>query len=135
MKKLSSLDLPSKMAKKRESLYVRSSAIGLVIAAGNSDADFVNAGRVLQRMWLKATSLGLSFQPISVGLLYLGQQLQDEQPKEITPEQRSYVTEAYKGILELFSLGKKIPSFSFRIGYSEPPTASSLKKPADINFV
>lgn len=135
MSRLSSLDLPSKMARKRESLYIRCSAIGLVVAAGDSDTDFVNAGRVLQRMWLKATSLGLSFQPVSVGLLYLGQQLQKEQPGEITPKQHSYITAAYKEILGLFSLGKRIPSFSFRIGYSEPPTASSLKKPAEIDFV
>ncbi|MCR4261008.1 MAG: hypothetical protein NUV96_01575 [Candidatus Colwellbacteria bacterium] len=132
MSKLSVLDLPSKMAKKRESLYNHSSAIGVVVAAGNSASDFVNTGRVLQRLWLKVTSLGISFQPISIGLLYLGQQLQKEQPEEITNEQRSYVVNAYNGIMDLFRLGNKTPTFSFRIGYSEPPTASSLKKPPEI---
>lgn len=131
MSKLSVFDLPSKMAKKRESLYNRSSAIGVVVAAGNSASDFVNAGRVLQRMWLKVTSLGISFQPISIGLLYLGQQLQKDRPEEITNKQRSYVVDAYKRIVDLFRLGDNIPAFSFRIGYSKPPTASSLKKPPE----
>ena len=98
--------------------------------AAGVGVDFIEAGRILQRFWLTATSLGLSFQPVSVGLLYLGQQIQLEAPDKLTSTQVKFAKEAYKNVIDIFniSISQKIPVFSFRIGYTSPPTARSLKK-------
>ena len=134
VRKLAKVNLSTKAAAKREKLYRQCSAIGLIVAPRDSPLDFVESGRILQRFWLIVTSLGLSFQPISVGLLYLGQRCQKENPEELTLSQREFVREAYRKILDIFKIEDKTPTFSFRIGYSEPPTAASLKKSPDIIY-
>jgi len=126
---LSFLELPVKMAHKRESLYNHSSTIGIITSRNDSPAEFVESGRILQRLWLKITSMELSFQPVSVGLLYLGQWTQVEKPSQLNQKQYEYVSGAYSSLIKIFNLHDRVPSFSFRIGYSGPPTASSLKKP------
>ncbi len=129
------LDLPYKMSRKRKSLYCHSSSIGLVTSSNDSPRAIVKAGRILQRFWLKVSAMGLSFQPVSVGLLYLGQRTEVERPDELSVNQYDYTKEAYRGVLDLFEVGPRHPSFSFRIGYADPPTTSSLKKPPDITFL
>lgn len=126
------IGVSKKAALKRQKLYEQCSVIGLLTAPGDLPQDFVKAGRILQRFWLTTTLLGLSFQPISVGLLYLGQQIQREIPREITNDQAKLVREAYQGIIDIFNISEKIPTFSFRIGYADPPTATSLKKEAPL---
>ena len=102
------------------------------MAEGDSPKDFIATGRILQLFWLTVTSLDLSFQPVSAGLLYIGQRMQKETPKEFTSNQAEFIRDAYKNILEIFNDLRLVPTFSFRIGYSNPPTASSLKKPPEI---
>jgi len=126
--KLQRAGISTKAALKRQKLYEKCSAIGILTASSDSPVDFIEAGRVLQRFWLTATSLGLSFQPVSVGLLYLGQQIQRETPEKLTTNQLNFVREAYKQIIDTFNISQKIPVFSFRVGYSIAPTARSLKK-------
>lgn len=133
VKNLQIVSLSEKAALKRQKLYERCSVMGMIVAPGDSPEDFIKSGRILQRLWLTATSLGLSFQPVSVGLLYLGQRVQVEKPDELTENQIKFVRDAYREIL-ITSRVKNIPTFSFRIGYSDPPTASSLKKPPEIIY-
>jgi hypothetical protein len=128
------IGLLTKIAEKRESLYRKCSAIGLIVSEGNSSTDFVKSGRILQRLWLTATSLGLSFQPVSVGLMYLGQNIEKENPKELTTDQVEYVKKAYEKIKSVFHIEDKTPTFSFRLGYAGDPTASSLKKSPEIIY-
>lgn len=135
IKGFSFMNVPLKMSKKRQVLYSHCSAIGLVMGNDDSPEGFIGAGRKLQRFWLLVTGLGLSFQPISVGLLFLGQWTQWERPEKLTSEQYKYINNAYQEILKLFKPAKKVPAFSFRIGYSSPPTASSLKKEPEISFL
>lgn len=122
------IEIGEKASRKRQRLYASSSAIGLIVAPDDSYQSFVQSGRLLQRVWLTATSLGLSFQPVSVGLLYIGQQLQQEFSANFTKNQITLVKEAYYDILNMFLVKSLVPMFSFRIGFAPPPTAQSLKK-------
>ena len=132
--KLGVIKFSEKAAQKRQKLYEQCLGIGVIVAPDDSPKSFVESGRFLQRLWLKTTSSGLSFQPVSVGLLYLGQWIQREIPKELTKKQVELIKGAYNKIMSVFNISEKIPTFSFRIGYSEPPTASSLKKPPEITY-
>ncbi|WKZ26635.1 MAG: hypothetical protein QY304_00855 [Candidatus Paceibacterota bacterium] len=129
---LNKIGFAEKAGEKRAELYKKCSAMGLVTAPSDSPRDFINSGRVLERFWLTVTSLGLSFQPVSVGLLYLGQRCKIEKPEELTPGQFEYVRKAYGIVENVFNVTDKIPTFSFRIGYAPPPSASSLKKLPEI---
>lgn len=132
VEKLNRIGFAEKAGEKRANLYKNCSAMGLVTAPGDSPENFINSGRVLERFWLTVTSLGLSFQPVSVGLLYLGQRCKIEKLEELTPGQGQYVKESYNKIMREFNIINKVPIFSFRIGYAPPPSASSLKKQPEI---
>lgn len=132
--KLNIIKLPEKAAKKREDLYRQCSVVGLILSPGDSKEDFINSGRILQRFWLTVTSLKLHFQPLSVGLLYLGQRVQKETPNELSPNQIDFIEKAYKKVKDVFGVSAKVPVFSFRIGYAPPPTASSVKKLPEIIY-
>lgn len=129
---LNKIGFAKKAGKKREMLYKKCSAMGLVTAPSDSLKDFIEAGRVLERFWLLVTSLELSFQPVSVGLLYLGQRCTMEEPEELTREQTEMTKNAYQKVLKAFNISNDVPVFSFRIGYAKPPTASSVKGKPDI---
>ena len=132
LKILSKIKISQKAGKQREKLYNNCSAIGLVFAESDLPEDFINTGRILQLFWLKITSLGLSFQPVSAGLLYIGQRLKKENVSEFSKDQVDFINKAYQNILNIFNNPKEIPTFSFRIGYSEPPGASSIKRAPSI---
>lgn len=129
------MKLPEKIGQKREALYSSSSAIGMILTKDQSPEAFINAGRLLQRFWLKITDLGMSLQPASSGLLFLAQRLESESAPELTVHQREYVSKAYDEIKEVFCTGDKIPAFTFRVGYAKAPSAVSLKKAPEITFM
>ncbi len=135
LKILNKFKISVKAAKKREELYCNCSAIGLIVAKSDLPKDFIETGRILQLFWLTVTSLGLSFQPVSAGLLYIGQRMQEETPEEFTPNQVVFIKKAYQNIVKIFSTSGRIPTFSFRIGYAAPPTAQSLKKKPEIQWL
>lgn len=128
------LGIASKAQKKREVLYKNSSAIGVILSKDLSRESFVKGGRVLQRLWLLSAKEGLAFQPLTVGMLYLGQKVLDQRVEELTLLQEKRVKESYEGILEKLIPKDKYPIFSFRLGYAKAPTASSLKKEPVIIF-
>lgn len=134
LNKLNKIKLCNIIAKKREKLYQNCSLIGLITASYDKPENFVETGRVVERFWLLLTSLNISFQPMSVGLLYLGQWTEAENPTSLTLKQINDVKESYQKIKNLFQLKNQVPIFSFRIGYSDSPTASSLKKSPVITF-
>ena len=51
-------------------LYETASAIGTIVADAESPRNASVAGMSIERVWLTATSLGLSMQPLA-GLIYL----------------------------------------------------------------
>ena len=134
LSRLEKIKFPVKAAEKRAKLYQQCSAMGMITADRDSETDFVESGRLVQRFWLMATSLGLSYQPVSIGLLYLGQWCEKENPKKLTENQVALVKDAYAKILESFNIKNQTPIFSFRVGYSTPPTFSSLKKKPNISY-
>lgn len=134
IKKLEKINFSTKAAEKRVKLYKQCSAIGVISSTDDSSKSFVEAGMILERFWIFVNSLGLSFQPMSVGLLYLGQKCEVEKVEELTDNQINFINESYKKILNTLELKNRTPIFSFRIGYSKQPTASSVKKePVVIN--
>ena len=76
--------------------------LGVVSTAGNDRASQVRSGRVFERMFLRATTLGLSIEPITYVL---------------------QVPETRVGVRKVFAEDVGYPQVSFRLGYSanEPP--------------
>lgn len=121
--------LPKQSAK----LYASSGAIGAVIIPDDSNKNYVMAGMVFQRMWLKATKTGLCVSPIT-GAAYLGKRIADGNTSEMSGAHVELINEAYKKIIDTFSVSNEVVAMVFRIGHGDKPTATSFKLPPDIRY-
>ena len=110
-------------------LYKTSSAFGAIIISGTDDASFFTDGRALQRFWLTATKLGVSFQPVTA-IPYLAQRIEAKEADQISPEHQTLIMKANAVISEEFALSNtETIAMLFRIGYGDTPTATSAKLP------
>ncbi|MBI5469149.1 MAG: nitroreductase [Deltaproteobacteria bacterium] len=108
-----------------------SSAVGLVAMKGTSPESFVAGGRLLERVWLRATSLGLSFQPIT-GSTFLIQRLYLTDGEGLDNAHKDLLLGAEKELKRVFPIEKDNAIIMlFRVGYASTPVLS-LRLPAKI---
>lgn len=108
-----------------------SSALGLILMDGLSPGAFVKGGRLLERVWLTASSLGLAFQPMT-GVTFLIQRLHTADGAGLSERQKKLLREAEKELMTVFPMGKeRAVIMLFRIGYAPPPVRS-LRRAASI---
>jgi nitroreductase len=105
-----------------------SSAMGLIQMNGLSPESFVLGGRLLERIWLKAASLGLAFQPMT-GVPLLIQRLYLEADSGLNETHKTLLRRAETGLKRIFPLSReKAIIMLFRVGYAETPRARSLRR-------
>ncbi len=119
----------SKMiAKENAAKYAASGTLGAIVVNGDASKDFVNAGRAVARVWLRAASLGLSVHPCT-GVVFFNEQIKDGGAANFSEAQRLMIDEAYKQIVSVFGAeGKTIPML-WRLGFADAPTARSMRMP------
>ncbi|MBI4094889.1 MAG: nitroreductase family protein [Candidatus Liptonbacteria bacterium] len=117
--------------KQNGKVYDSSAAVGIVAVRGNKNSDFVTAGRIMERVWLTATKLGLSFQPMT-GILFFMQRIFAGNFEPFTSRQVELIKESYEKVRQIFKLERETIPIMFRLGYADPPTAQSLKLPPEI---
>jgi nitroreductase len=109
--------------------YAASSAMGAVILRGERNEDFFTAGRALERLWLTATALGMSIQPVAA-LPYLLQRVRAGEAQAFSAMQQKIIEDANAAIASAFTLkGTEHIALLFRLGYGDAPTARSAKLP------
>jgi len=121
----------SKTARKRNAKkYASSSGIGALILTSSEDTEYLNAGRAFQRLWLTATKLGLSIQPITA-IPYLAMFLSDgDNATVFSEEHRACIMDEYRTITDIFAVTpKQHVAMLFRIGFGGEPSAHSYKLP------
>jgi hypothetical protein len=108
-----------------------SSAICMLLMKGKGFEGFVNGGRVFQRIWLTATSLGLALHPMT-GITFLIQRLRMTGKTDLTIAHHRLLIELEKQLGEIFPINKeKSMIMAFRLGYADPPSDKSLRLPVD----
>lgn len=126
------LGLAKSIAKENAVSYSSAALMGAILVDDN-DADFVEAGRVMERLWLKATQMGMGFH-ILTGIPFLWQGIAVN-GKEFSQKHIDLIKDAYQKITSVYTItDNKIPTIIFRVGYGEQPTAGSSKKPPEIVF-
>jgi len=105
--------------------------IGAVIVP-NKDEAFVEAGKVVENLWLRTTQAGLSFQLLA-GFVFLWQQAEFGDRSLFSDAERKRMGEAYNALGENFGMkdGEMIAT-AFRIGESSPPMAVSFTRPPEV---
>src|SRR5262249_1533369 len=104
-------------------------AVGLIRARGEDVGSFLEVGRAIQRTWLKATALGLGFQPMTA-LLFLFRLL-GTADEEIFSERERQTLQSLDARLDvLFSECSQLPrAMLFRLTRATEVTARSLRRP------
>jgi hypothetical protein len=93
--------------------------------------DFLNGGRAFERIWLTASAIGLSLQPLgSLPIFMAIDKLPAEQFAAVRPQCRRVASQ-----FEQFypSARERTLQIAFRIGYAEGPKHRALRRPlADV---
>lgn len=106
------------------------SAIGGISVTATDPETFVVAGRSLERLWLQATALGLSFQPIA-GMLFMKLCIDMGERRAFTSANLAAIDRAYEDASKLMSDDGRRLIFMFRVGHGKPPTARSSRFPLE----
>lgn len=131
---LNKLGAANKVAAENRAIYSHSSAFAAFIAPGNSPADYLAAGRLMQRAWLTITALGLSAQPLT-GIAFLNQRLLAGQDAMFTAEQKQIIKDSYQGAAKIFGAGAGNITTILRLGAGGQPSATSSRLEPKITIV
>lgn len=107
-------------------IYASCAAVGAVVVLHKTPEDFIIAGRIMQRVWLKATQMGLSIQPLT-GVLFFMQGIQAGRTEKFTPPQLNLIKGAYVDIKNVFEIRDEEVVMMFRIGEGGEPSARSSR--------
>lgn len=109
------------------------SAFGVITVAHTNRTAYLETGKMLERIWLLATSRGLSMQ-IVTGITFLAQSMQNpETAKLFSPVEQERISAAYATIKRNVD-GTSEPVIIFRIGFGDSPTEVSYRQTPDILF-
>ncbi|MCM2322341.1 MAG: nitroreductase [Oligoflexia bacterium] len=109
-----------------------SSAVGLITIPGSRPEQYVSGGRLLQRVWLEATRHGLSFH-LMAGSAMLLQQAHAGEGDKLEADQRQRLLAANARVRKECGIPETdVLIAAFRVGYSLPPSARSLRRPPQV---
>ena len=95
--------------------------------------NFINAGRLTQRVWLKTTKMRLGMHPVT-GILFLARRVMAGEAKELSEEHIQLVKKSYETIKSSFGIENGVIAMAFRIGYADKPSARCSRKSPEIVF-
>ncbi len=105
------------------------SALGFLTFPTFHPKNFILGGRVVERVWLKATEMGLAFQPLDSPPLFFSRLIHGK-GIEMPEKMRNRLFTLRKDFLRLFSSSDQTAEvFLFRIAKTPPPSVMSLRKP------
>jgi hypothetical protein len=128
MERLKQLQGGKGIIRATEEIVESSSAVGLLSVPDRGRESYVLGGRVLQRVWLRSSLLGLSLQPMSV-LIYLLSRLEDEPVSAFSVEEQAELIDirtAFSNILGSQMGHTRI--LLFRLFQADPPTVRSFRR-------
>ncbi|MBL7901105.1 MAG: Rv1355c family protein [Bacteroidia bacterium] len=111
------------------------SAIGLISMPGNTKADYLNGGRLLQKIWLEANASGIAFQPVSASL-FVYARLFINNGEGLSEKGRKALVDLRPRFEKALGIGpEKTEIFIFRLCLADEPKVKSLRKPLEDVFV
>src|SRR3989344_1894949 len=116
VKILNKIGFPEKIHKQSAASCISSSALCAILVNSEENVNFLKGGRLLQRIWLTATKLGLSIQPMT-GIPYLARRIFSGNSEGFSPEQVTLIKQADTIIDGIFNMDKKKIIMIFRLGY------------------
>ena len=135
LKVLNLIGMSKSIAQQSGAVYKASSVVGALIIDSDADQAYIDAGRVLQRIWLTATLSGLSMQPITA-IPYLRDRVEAGESEMFSVEHRTLIRQAYAVMVRAFGIRREERHIAmvFRLGRGEKPSATSHKLPPVVEY-
>jgi hypothetical protein len=105
-------------------------AIGLLTMPGRSSQDYVNGGRAVERMWLKATDNMLALQPLMTPLLFFAR-LKHGAAQDMPDLMKHELEQLYSKFTSIFPLRDGEHMFLFKLSISKNLIARTPRKPLE----
>lgn len=121
------------IASQSAGVYGSSSALGMITMPDDTPEGFVGAGRLFERVWLRAAERGISIQPITA-LAYLAQRVAHGAAGDMDPGHRERIMRTERAIRDAFGGPTGTIAMLFRMGYGGSPSARSRKSLPDITY-
>ena len=126
------IGFPSIMQKEATALYGTSGAMLVLSIKGEAPADFIAGGRIFERVWLKATAMGLSLQPLAA-MPYLAQRIKAGDRDNVSEVQARDILKAEQDIRDAAHMETGTILMLARIGKGEAPTQKAFKLEPEIH--
>lgn len=118
------------VARENAKVYAQAAAMGAIVIPQNEPADFIAAGRIMERVWLEATRNEVRLQPLT-GVLFLSQRVTVGEVGQLSSSHIALVRDTYRVIADAFGVSRGVIAVLFRIGKGEEPSARSMKIPIE----
>jgi len=106
----------------------QASAMGMIRIKGNDSRSFFEGGRAMQRIWLEATRLGISYQPITI-LTFLRRYWTLNKTEVFTSEHKKLFESVWRDYQQVFNCNDKESQIMlFRLGYGSKVKVGTLRK-------
>jgi len=129
---LNKIGLSKLIAKEDGNLYSKGAAMGVIVLQQKSKESWIIAGRILQRVWLKATLFNLGLQPVS-GIPFAMQRIKANKANQFfSVAQIENIKKNYTILEKNFSCENYVIAIMFRLGYSKTASARCTRKKPDI---
>jgi len=126
MKILNKAGMARIIAKQNADIYSQCALMGVILVK-DRDEDFINVGRLMERIWLNATAMGLSFHLIT-GIFFFWQRIMAGLTQEFSEEHIKLIKKAYDTTAEIFDVKQDRIALLFRIGEGGEPSAMSSRR-------
>ena len=118
------------VGKQNGSTNASAAAMGAFMIEGIEPLDFVRIGRAVERLWLTATSLGLSLQPLT-GILFFRLRIVAKEGEVFSEHERNLIMNSYREASKIIKADGKHVIFMFRIGRGAAPSARAIRFPLE----
>lgn len=116
------------IAGKARKLTTSASAVGMILGQGRAEPiTYLEGGRLMQRIWLQATRMGLSFHPMT-GISFLMQRVAEQQAEAMSEQHQNLVKGTLQTTAFVCNVTEPLVLGIFRVGSSAPPSARSIRK-------
>jgi len=121
------------VAKENSKLYGTASAFAAITIPDKNEESFVDAGMVLERLWLTASAMGLSVQPMT-GLLFLNLGIEAGDGQVISKKHKKLISANYERLKKVFGVNNSHVVMMLRIGKSDKPSARSSRLSPNVEY-
>jgi len=115
-------------------LYATGSALCAITIKFDSRENFILAGRVMERVWLKSIFYGLSFHTVTA-LNFAMLRIKVGDQSAFNEKQTFFIRKNYNDLIQSFKIDHDFIAMTFRIGNAPQPKSIALKLPPQVNYI